>query len=247
MPQLAFSRDLRHWKRYRRQIIPYGPADSWDATEYLTANQPLIMGDEVWLYYGAYAYARSGDLWANFGLNGGCDDQRGWLGYEESFHLRASDTYQEPAQVTQRVGRIREGIDPPTSGIGIAKWRLDGFVSLDPTNATGTVRTKPLLFTGRHLEINANAWRGHVAVEIQDGAGRPLDGFALDDCDRLTRDAVHHVVSWRGHDDVSRLQGRDVRLKFVIDRASLFAFAFISEQQRDVLYSHRDLNEIRFR
>ena len=205
------------------------------------------MGDEVWLYYGAYAYARSGDLWANFGLNGGCDDQRGWLGYEESFHLRASDTYQEPAQVTQRVGRIREGIDPPTSGIGIAKWRLDGFVSLDPTNATGTVRTKPLLFTGRHLEINANAWRGHVAVEIQDGAGRPLDGFALDDCDRLTRDAVHHVVSWRGHDDVSRLQGRDVRLKFVIDRASLFAFAFISEQQRDVLYSHRDLNEIRFR
>lgn len=26
-----------------------------------------------------------------------------------------------------------------------------------------------------------------------------------------------------------------------------FAFAFISEQQRDELYSQRDLNEIRFR
>ncbi len=29
--------------------------------------------------------------------------------------------------------------------------------------------------------------------------------------------------------------------------AFAFAFAFISEQQRDELYSQRDLNEIRFR
>ena len=54
--QLAVSRDGVHWQRAgdRQPFIPRGPAGSIDQGMIYTAKEPVIVGDELWFYYGGY-------------------------------------------------------------------------------------------------------------------------------------------------------------------------------------------------
>jgi len=202
--ELAFSRDLRHWQREDRTlVIPNGPVRSWDGGRVQVANQPLIRGDEVWFYYGGDAFTHGWPIEYNGYAPRGEDRER----YEQ---------------------RVRQ-YSKPTSGIGIAKWRLDGFVSLDASEAEGTLVTKPLYFSGTKLEVNADASGGSLSVELEGTDGKPIDGYALAECDRLRADAVHHIVSWRGKTDLTLLAGKPIRVRFVVRRARLYAFGFVGE------------------
>jgi hypothetical protein len=109
-----------------------------------TANKPLIVGDEVWLYYGALCSTNANDNW------------------------------DMPDAVEARRKAWREGKADMPSGIGLAKWRLDGFLSIDAGAPGGILTTKPVVFSGRQLEINADARSGSLAVEIQDMQGMSL-------------------------------------------------------------------------
>jgi hypothetical protein len=86
----------------------------------------------------------------------------------------------------------------------------------------GELITKPLTFTGKSLALNfATSAAGDIRVEIQDTHGKPLPGFALDDCKPIFGDSVERVVA-----DVSSLVGKTVRLRFVLKDADVFAFRF---------------------
>ncbi|MAG35778.1 MAG: hypothetical protein CL878_05980 [Dehalococcoidia bacterium] len=54
--QLAASRDGRQWERIgdRQPFIPLGPPGSVDRGMIFTAKEPVVVGDELWFYYGAY-------------------------------------------------------------------------------------------------------------------------------------------------------------------------------------------------
>ena len=84
---------------------------------------------------------------------------------------------------------------------------------------------------------------GSIRVEVQDGNGRPVPGYRLEECDEIFGDELDRVVSWRrGHADVvtedrrelpykpsdlgHALSGRAIRLRFVMKAADLFAFRF---------------------
>jgi hypothetical protein len=130
----------------------------------------------------------------------------------------------------------------PTSHVARYSLRLDGFVSVHapirravptapgggpPAEFGGQIITKPLTFTGRQLEINfSTGVSGGIRVEIQDAAGRPVPGFALADCPRFIGDRIEHVVAWRGGNDVSKLAGRPVRLRFELIDADLYSLRF---------------------
>jgi len=233
--ELAFSRDLREWKRFRQWIVPYGPTGAWDHNELLPANRPMIVGDEVWLYYGGYFYDRQGEMWGYYGLSSEPAPGGDWQGYMDMDRrgLMWNLGYEEPVEVTERLRRVAAKQAPAPCGIGIAKWRLDGFVSLDGGTAGGELITKPLVFSGTELEINADASAaGSIAVELQGADGAPLDGYQLADCDALRKDAVHHRVTWRGRGDVTQLAGHDVRLRFVLTNARLYAFHFVGAGPR---------------
>jgi hypothetical protein len=113
--------------------------------------------------------------------------------------------------------------DTRDSGIGLATLRLDGFVSVETTQV-GTMTTRPLVFLGDTLEINADAKGGSLRIEALDAEGKPIAGFAKDDCDPITADSVRHVASWKGEPDCHLLQGLPIRLRFHFDNAKLFAF-----------------------
>jgi len=105
--------------------------------------------------------------------------------------------------------------------------RTDGFVSVRASYAGGQMITKPLRFEGTCLEINvATSAAGSVRIEIQDPAGRPIEGYALADADEIIGDQIDRICTWRGSPDVSSLAGRPVRLRFVMKDADLYAIRF---------------------
>jgi hypothetical protein len=109
--------------------------------------------------------------------------------------------------------------------------RIDGFVSLWAPFRGGEMVTKPLVFEGGNLSLNAStSGAGSIRVEIQDAAGQPVPGYALADCPEVFGDDLAHVVRWRKGGDVRPLAGKPVRLRFVLKDADLYAFQFVSYQ-----------------
>ena len=67
---------------------------------------------------------------------------------------------------------------------------------------------------------------GSVHVEIQDAAGKPLEGFTLADCPEHFGDTIEQSVNWKSGVDVNSLSGRAVRLRFQLKDANLYSFQF---------------------
>jgi len=118
--------------------------------------------------------------------------------------------------------------------------RLDGFISIDAGQSPGALITRPFVFEGSKLAINADV-NGSLKVAILNLAARELHGFnmgladapkadvpryGLGQCDPIKGDSVRHVVKWNGSSDVSDLEGEVVRLRFEMQNAKLYAFKF---------------------
>ncbi len=67
---------------------------------------------------------------------------------------------------------------------------------------------------------------GSIQVEIQDATGKPLPGFALEDCPEIYGDRIRQVVGWKQGSDVSILAGKPIRLRFIMKDADLYAIQF---------------------
>ena len=108
--------------------------------------------------------------------------------------------------------------------------RVDGFVSVQGPLMGGELVTKPLRFDGRRLVLNfATSAAGSIQVEIQDGNGRVIEGFALGDCLEMFGDSLERAVRWKQGDDLRRLAGKPVRLRFVLKDADLYSIRFRGE------------------
>ena len=91
----------------------------------------------------------------------------------------------------------------------------------------GELVTVPFVFRGRRLEVNIDAGAGgSLKVEILNRNGRPCRGYAEKDADEMWGNDVRRTATWRGKQDVSPLQGKAVRLRFVGERVKLYAFQF---------------------
>lgn len=197
--QLVSSRDGRSWWRAgnRRTFIPLGEPGTWDSGEVFTCRPPIELGDELWFYYSGVPGPRS-----HFPLVAG---------------------------------------EPPRGNgcIGLAKLKKGRFVSMDAGSDEGWLLTKPLKLKDKTLHVNADASRGYLLVEIMDvvqqkpirfepqfryGLGGSLPGFSRWDCNLMTVDRLDHVVTWQGNSDISRLQGKDVILRFILCNAELYGF-----------------------
>lgn len=110
-------------------------------------------------------------------------------------------------------------------------WRLDGCVSAHARLSGGEFVTRPLIFDGEALHINfATSAAGSVRIELQEAHRKPIPGYTLADGEEIYGDAVDHRVSWTGGEDLSRLAGQPVRLRFVMKDADLFAFRFTPQE-----------------
>ncbi len=105
--------------------------------------------------------------------------------------------------------------------------RIDGFASVNAPYAGGEFVTRPLQFKGKRLVLNlATAAVAGVQVEIQDAAGKAIEGYTLEDCPIIFGDEIERPVRWKNGADLSALAGKPIRLRFQMRDADLYAFRF---------------------
>lgn len=105
--------------------------------------------------------------------------------------------------------------------------RLDGFGSVSAGADGGELITKLLTFKGKALLVNFETRPGgSLRVEIQDAAGKPLDGLHLEDCQPLKGDEIEKAIAWKNGVDLAALAGKPMRLRFEIKDADLYALRF---------------------
>jgi hypothetical protein len=199
--QMAVSRDLQHWERpFRQPIIPRGKVGTsyedsdWDTCWFNNEGPGVVVGDEVWVYYSA--------------RNTPHDHPAGFA--------QSSFSKEEQAEARKQIGTKYR------SGIGIAVWKRDRFVSVDAPAAGGALTTVPMVFAGSRLELNAATKPGgEIVVEILDKAGKPLARSKP-----FSGDNLSHRVEWESPLKLATLASTPVSLRFGMKDASLFAFAF---------------------
>lgn len=105
--------------------------------------------------------------------------------------------------------------------------RLDGFVSVNAPYKGGEFKTKPLLFSGSKLMINASTSApGTIRVELLDEKGKPYSGFALADSVSLTGNWIEKEVVWKNNPALKNLIGKPVVIRFVMKDADLYSIRF---------------------
>ena len=119
----------------------------------------------------------------------------------------------------------------PRARVHRYSWKLDRIASVSAPYAGGEFRTKPLVFSGEDLFINANTSApGTIQVEILDKAGQPIPGYELDKSPVLTGNWIEKKVRWAEDKSAAPLAGREVILRFVMKDADLYALRFGTEE-----------------
>ena len=133
----------------------------------------------------------------------------------------------------------RQGIpnttDPGVCSTGLAILRRDGFVSLDHPGSDrrieritslppGTLVTRPVRFSGKHLFVNLAAPAGELRVEVLDEAGKTIAPFTAATCVPVRGDSTSVRVVWSGAQDLAAIAKRPVRFKFQLTNGALYAF-----------------------
>ena len=170
-----------------------------------------------------------------------------YLGLPYVFHARPEEPIQRNfGTIDVQLASSRDGIEwaragdrnpfipngPPGSIDAGEIFVARGPVAVDdelwfyysPGDETGALVTKTFRCDGGPLTINAAARGGFVGVAVLDEDGIQYRGYSRHECALFDGDSIRHRVTWRDKRSLEELQGRNIRLKFYLRNAKLFAF-----------------------
>lgn len=194
-----------------------------------------------------FAASRDGIHWKRYdyrpfvglGMKGEFDSRRIYMAYGiipatnerelYMYYLGTSETHGWNRDDKNNRLLTAAGLTPTgPSTISRVVLRRDGFVSVQAAYTGGEFTTPLLRFEGDQLLLNVDTGAsGELRVEILDEQGKPIPGFALEDCDIVhTTNEINRVVRWKGESSVDQLAGKPVRLRFVMRDVDLYAFQF---------------------
>ena len=192
--QLAVSRDLKNWERVGDRQPFIGPSRRGSGAYDLTQ----LIGP-------SNALVRGDELWFYYT---GIKYRGGW---------RYEGTFPHGEFI------LLPGFEEDTGAICLAVLRRDGFVSLDADEGEGVLLTRPLVWRGSTLWINADAAEGEVEVEILDEAGDLWrTGHSRNRSAPIGGDQTRMAVDFGG--DLSHLKNQTVRLRFYLRNARFYSF-----------------------
>lgn len=112
-----------------------------------------------------------------------------------------------------------------TCAIGLAVTKLDRFIGrATPQGESGLLLTRPLLWQGNALEINASSANGAIQAEVLSEDGEVLAGYERASSLVFSGDALRHEMRWQDQHHMQALNGQRIRLKFYLSDAVLYAF-----------------------
>ena len=196
---LATSRDGFHWHRPDRRpfIGARREPGSWEyGYVESTGGLCLLVGDELWFYYSAYAGDpnRIAKDWRISGMYG-------------------------------------------NGAVGLAKLRRDGFVSMQARHAGASLTTRPLLFSGERLFVNASTSGAELTVECLDEGSQPIASFTKQQCRPFRGNSTCAEICWDGVNSLAVLRGKKVKLRFHLDRGDLYSF-WITDSKRGASHGY---------
>ncbi|NUQ65355.1 MAG: hypothetical protein HUU20_23045, partial [Pirellulales bacterium] len=123
-----------------------------------------------------------------------------------------------------------------TGGAALATLKRDRFISLETGVADAEpcrVITKPFGVRHPRLYLNAATWqKGSIRAEVLTRDWQPIAGFTEAEAKEIQGDALDHPVQWASNADLSKLLGREIRLKFSMTRARIHAMTLSNDQRR---------------
>jgi hypothetical protein len=115
-----------------------------------------------------------------------------------------------------------KAVDPAVTGL--ATLRRDGFASMDASETEGVLTTRPLLFKGKYLFVNADVKDGELRAEVLDRDGKVIAPFDAASCTPVSNDKTLQAVRWSNSSDLSSVADKPVRLRFHVKKGSLYSF-----------------------
>jgi hypothetical protein len=103
--------------------------------------------------------------------------------------------------------------------IGLASLRRDGFASMDAADKPGTLTTRPLRFSGKHLFVNVDAPQGELRAELLDSSDKVLAASKP-----ISADSTKQQIQWLDQPDLAQWSGKPVRLRFQLSNGQLYSF-----------------------
>jgi hypothetical protein len=109
--------------------------------------------------------------------------------------------------------------------LGLMRFGKERLVAIqaDTRGKESFVVSRPMIWPGGDLVLNADAEGGSVNVAVTDLRRKPLSGYSFGNSIPLTSDATRHKVRWQD-ESMNSLEGKMVRIEFRFQNADLFAF-----------------------
>jgi hypothetical protein len=129
------------------------------------------------------------------------------------------------------------GTDPGVAkcGAALATFKRDRFASLETSRLDSGpchVVTRPFTVQHARLFLNAATWmQGSIRVEALTRDWQPIPGFTEPQARPIQGDALDHPVRWNDNADVGQLLGKEIRLKFYMTRARIYAMTLGNEDR----------------
>ena len=95
---------------------------------------------------------------------------------------------------------------------------------MDAESAEGTLTTRPVRFSGKHMFVNVDCDGGQLRAEILDSQNEVIAPFSQDNCVPIEVDKTLEAVRWRGVSDLSKVAGKTVKFRFYLRNGQLYSF-----------------------
>ena len=223
---------------------PDAQTESEDVEAHGVAGQMTVENVELTFSRDGVRWIRAGDRKPFMDFVRPYTQSREWIqiwqapvivGDEIWFYYNGTESVYSPNPLPD--GALSGDMSDYDIAVGLAKLRLDGFISVEASDEEGTLTTKPFKFKGNRLMINADAGAGELAVEILEYRNlyrsidvTPMDGFTRAECVALKDNDVRHVVAWKHGSELRGLEGKTIKLKFYLRNAKLYSFQFRQEK-----------------
>ena len=259
------SSDLLHWSEPYAILAPEDGEDGLDETYYgmfaFNAGNMTLGFLNIFPYvsntmYARLVYSRNGKTWNHLNKRQAFLAPRG----EGAWDAYMANITSAPIEMGDELWvyyggssnhhdwwctGAREGVKAPEAtdmslvqyGLGLAKLRLDGYVSLDAGyERPGILITRCLISDGSNLQVNVCCKKeGSIAAEIVDVNDEVVPGFSRKECDVFTGDDVRHTFSWQGITDIPVFsteramypyaeKERFRKIRFYMQNAELYSF-----------------------
>lgn len=152
------------------------------------------------------------------------DWERGYLHGTTGVLLVKGDKLYFP--YTGYSGESRDGHKGMYTGasIGMATLRRDGFASMNAEKKTGALTTRPVVFDGEYLFVNANTANGELRVEILDENNKVIAPYTLANSIPVKTDKTLQRITWKNAENIARLKNQKVKFRFHLTNGKLYSF-----------------------